>query len=61
MKRTVYSMGIFFRLFQECNKEPCKCDGIKGARGAFGPSGVPGLEGAPGDIGFDGKFQLLQK
>lgn len=41
--------------FQECNKEPCNCAGIKGALGAIGPAGVPGQEGAPGDTGYDGR------
>lgn len=45
---------IFENIFQECNKEPCNCEGIKGALGAIGPNGVPGQEGAPGDTGYDG-------
>lgn len=43
---------------QECNKEPCKCDGIKGALGSQGPPGIGGQEGEPGDVGYDGKEYL---
>lgn len=49
-----------FILLQDCNKEPCHCEGIKGARGSVGPNGVPGLEGDPGDIGYDGKYHIFK-
>lgn len=41
---------------KECNKEPCNCEGIKGALGSQGPPGMHGQEGLPGDTGFDGEF-----
>lgn len=56
---TIYYIYFHFLLFpiffaQECNKEPCKCDGIKGALGSQGPAGVRGQEGDPGEVGYDG-------
>lgn len=56
-----FSSQIVYALFclQECNKEPCKCDGIKGALGSQGPPGVSGQEGDPGDVGYDGKAEIF--
>lgn len=46
---------------QECNKEPCHCEGLKGISGIIGSTGVPGYEGAPGDTGYDGEFFLAPR
>lgn len=56
---TWYSHWFFTKVniyscLQECNKEPCRCEGIKGALGSQGPPGVGGQEGEPGDVGYDG-------